>query len=154
VGQIHLAGAQEREACGGVRSDLDDDAVQVREPLHEVVGVALEGDLDPLLVGLHHEGAAADHRLRTVEVLVLLLGLPRQDRHVRRGGQMVEEGRERLLQGDAQGVAVHHVDRLHHVESGPERRLAHEPLDRVLRVLRGHLATVHRRLVVEVHALA
>src|SRR3989304_1106692 len=51
------------EARGGRGRHLDDDAVEVRQPLHEVVRVLLEGALHALVVGAGHEGDGADHRV-------------------------------------------------------------------------------------------
>ena len=127
------------------------DPVEIREALHEVVGVPLEDHLDALVVRLEHEGAGADHRIRMVEVLELVLRLAGQDRAEARAREVVEERGVRLLQRDPHGVAVHRVDRLHRLEALPEARLGHEALERVLHVLGGDLAPVHRGLVVEAH---
>ncbi len=153
VPQVHLARPEQREPGGGLGGDLDHHAVQVGQPFHVVVRVSLEGDLHALLVGLEHERPGPDHRLRAIEVLELLLDFPREDRHVGRGGEVVQERRERLLQRDPQGVAVDDVDRLDDLEARAECGLGHEALDRVLRVLGGDLAPVDRRLVVELDAL-
>jgi hypothetical protein len=67
---------------------------------------------------------------------------------------MIEKRRVRLCERDAHCVAIDHVDARDRFEARAERRLRHEPLERVLHVVRGHFARVDGRLAVEAHAAA
>src|SRR2546425_35707 len=91
--------------------------------------LALEDEPHALIVGLQHEGAGPDDRLRPVEVAELLLQLPRQDRRVRRVGEVIQERRVGLLERDAHGVAIDGVDRQHRVQTRAKRRFGHETLE-------------------------
>jgi hypothetical protein len=154
VRQLGLAGAQHGDAGGGVGRDLDGDAVEVGQALHEVARVALEDDAHALVVRLQDERAGPDDGIGVIEVLELVLGLARQDGAEGRAREVIQERRVRLLQRDAHRVAVDDVDAGHRLEARAERRPGHEAVERVLHVLRGDLAPVHGRLVVEAHALA
>src|SRR5207245_11448326 len=77
VAELDLAGSEQGQARGLARDDLDGDTVEVGQPGHVVVRVALEDDPHATFVGLQHERARADHRLGAVEVPEPLLRLAR-----------------------------------------------------------------------------
>jgi hypothetical protein len=123
-----------------VGNDLDGHAVEVGQSSHVVVRVALEDGSHPLLIGLEHEGAGADDRVRMIEVPELLLRLAREDGAGGRIRQVVHERRVRFAQGDPHGMAVDHFDGLDGVEADADGRLGPEALERVLHIIGGHLA--------------
>ena len=71
------------------------------------------------------------------------------------GAGEVDQQRGKGMFGDNfHGVIVHDFDTVNIVEARPEAGLGGKALQGVFDVLRLHLATVHRRLVVELHAFA
>ncbi len=154
--EVVLATEERRDPRGVVLVHQHLDAIDVGQGGHEVVRVAHEGERHVGPVGLERVGAGPDDRLGLPEVAERLDALLGDDRARHGVGDHLEEPRERLLQGEADGVPV---DGLHLGDGAVHRDVgaalvAEDALEGVAHVVGRELATVDGRLGVEAHALA
>ena len=143
-----VAARQERRGPRGVvLVDHHLDTVDVRKSGHEIVWVADECEADVGPVAVEHPRSRAHDRLGRSEIAELVDTLPRDDRQRDRVRQHVQEPRERFLQHDLHGIAIHRldlVDGLKHVRAGIALH-GQEALDGVAHILGGQLTAVERR---------